>query len=262
MPLLSPDYILAAFLILVRVSSFMMIAPFFSATVFPTRIKILFALMTSIFLYPVIPAQHVMMDAGSGFVVVFFAIIQEVLTGVALGLVGQLVFAGLELAGSLISIQTALRFANVVDSMTDQQSAIISTLFNLLAVLFFLGINGDKMYIMALAYSFEHIPVGMATLNMASPLLVELSVQIFITGVQIASPFLLVLFLLNLSFAIFARIMPQANIFFIALPLKLAVGLILMIMVLPYLPIAFDIMFQGMFEALSQLIDLLMPDAM
>ncbi|MDG5766734.1 flagellar biosynthetic protein FliR [Balneolales bacterium ANBcel1] len=259
MALLSPEYILSAFLIFVRVGSMIMVAPFFSAAVFPVRVKLFFALMTSFLLFPAIPAQSVMVDPESGIIFMLMAIIQEVLTGVALGLVGQLVFAGLDLAGRLISIQVALSFANVVDSMTQQQSSVVSNMFNLLAILIFLSIGGDKIYILALAHSFEHIPVSTAQLASASPLFLEMATYLFITGVQIASPFLVVLFMLNLSFAIFARIMPQANIFFIALPVKLGVGMILLVLVVPYLPIAFDIMFQRLFEYLSMMIELLTP---
>ncbi len=259
MALLAPEYILSAFLIFVRVGSMIMVAPFFSAAVFPVRVKLFFALMTSFLLFPAIPAQNVMVDPESGILFMLVAIVQEVLTGVALGLVGQLVLAGLELAGRLISIQVALSFANVVDSMTQQQSAIISNLFNTLAILYFLAIGGDKVYLLGLVYSFEHIPISTAQLDMASPLFIEMATYLFITGVQIASPFLVVLFMLNVSFAIFARIMPQANIFFIALPVKIGVGMILLVLVIPYLPVAFDMLFQKMFEYLSQMIDLLIP---
>ncbi len=253
------EYLVSAFLIFVRVGSMMMTAPFFSTTVFPVRVKIFFALVTSFMLYPVIPAVNVMPDTDTTIIELFVIVVQEILTGVALGLVGQLVFAALELSGSLISIQAALGFANVVDTMSQQQTAVISNIYGMLAILYFLAIEGDKVYILALARSFENVPVSTAQLQAASPLFLEMATQLFITGVQIASPFLVVFFLLNLSFAIFARIMPQANIFFIALPVKVGVGLVMLVLITPYLPVAFDMMFQGMFDALSRLVDLLSP---
>ncbi len=259
MPLWSTEYILAAFLIFVRVGSMMMIAPYFSSAVFPVRVRLFFALTTSMLLYPVIPAENVLPDLDSEMILVLMVIIQEVLTGLALGLVGQLLLAGLELGGSLISIQVALRFANIVDSMSQQQTAVISNMFNLLAILFFLGIEGEKIFILALANSFEVVPTGMSQLDQASPLFIEVAVRLFVIGVQIASPFLVVIFLLNLSFAIFARVMPQANIFFIALPLKIGIGLIVLIMVIPYFPVFLDTLYQELFRYLSDLLDRLSP---
>lgn len=258
MALFSVEYILAAFLIFVRVSSMIMTAPFFSSAAFPAQVKIFFALITSILLYPVIPAQNVMVATDSGFFFLATAIILEVLVGVALGLVGQLIFAGLELAGRLISLKIALAFASVVDAMTQQQSSYISNLFSMLAVLIFLSIDGEKMYINALVKSFDVLPLNQANIELIGPYMLEVATYLFVIGVQITSPFLIVLFLLDLSLAIFARIMPQANIMFIALPLKLGVGMILLILVIPYLPVAFDLMFQRMFEFLYETIELMM----
>ena len=53
-----------------------------------------------------------------------------------MGLIGQLIFAGLELAGSLISMQTALSFANMVDSTTQKQNMVVGNILNMLAVWF------------------------------------------------------------------------------------------------------------------------------
>jgi len=182
-----------------------------------------------------------------------------VLTGAALGLVGQLIFAGLELAGRLISIKIALGFANIVDTMTQQQSAVISNLFTMIAVLVFLSVDGDKIYLNGLVESYNVIPLAEGQVQLAGPLMLEIATYLFIIGVQITSPFIIVLFLLDLSLAIFARIMPQANIMFIALPIKLGVGIILLILVVPYLPVAFEMMFQHLFDYLRQIIEIMMP---
>ncbi|MCC5914325.1 MAG: flagellar biosynthetic protein FliR [Balneolaceae bacterium] len=259
MAIFSIDFILAAFLIFVRVSSMVMTAPFFSSAAFPVQVKIFFSLITSILLYPVIPAENVMIPTESGAVFLATTIILEILVGVVLGLVGQLIFAGLELAGRLISLKIALAFADMVDTMTQQQSTIVSNLFSMLAILVFLSIDGDKVYLTALAKSFEVVPLNGAEIQHAGPYLLEVATFLFIIGVQITSPFLIVLFLLDLALAIFARIMPQANIMFIALPIKIGVGLMLLILVVPYLPVAFEMMFNRMYDFILELITIIMP---
>lgn len=259
MEILSVDYILASFLIFVRVSSLFLTAPYFSSAAFPAQIKIFFALLTSILLYPVIPAQNVMIDPQSGVIDMLTAILVEVLVGAALGMVGQIVFAGLELAGRLISLKIALGFASLVDSMTQQQSTIVSNLFNMLAVLIFLAIGGDKMYLHGLVQSFQVVPLEQAQIQLAGPFMIEIATYLFVIGVQITAPFIIVLFLVDLSLAIFARIMPQANIMFIALPIKLGVGFILLYLVAPYLPVAFEMMFTRMFDFIEEFIALIMP---
>ncbi len=260
MEIFSIDYILATFLIFVRVSSLMLSAPFFSSAAFPGQVKIFFALITSILLYPVIPAQNIAIDTESGTLFILTAILTEVLVGVALGMVGQIVFAGLELAGRLISLKIALGFASVVDTMTQQQSTIVSNLFNMLAVLVFLSIGGEKLYLSALMQSFQLVPLQQAELQLAGPYMLEIATYLFVIGVQITAPFMIVLFLVDLSLAIFARIMPQANIMFIALPIKLGVGFILLYLVAPYLPVAFEMMMNRMFDFIEQFVGLIMPE--
>jgi flagellar biosynthesis protein FliR len=259
MELLSVEYILAAFLIFVRVSSMVMTAPFFNSASFPGMVKIFFSLITSILLFPAIPAENVMIPTDSGALFLVTTIVIEILVGVALGLIGQLIFAGLEMAGRLISLKIVLAFADVVDTMSQQQTTYISNLFTMLAVLVFLSIDGDKVYLNALVQSFEVIPVNEAQIHLVGPYFLDVATYLFVIGVQIASPFLVVLFLLDLSLAIFARIMPQANIMFIALPLKLGIGITLLMLAVPYLPAAFDMMFQRMFDFMLQLLDLLSP---
>ncbi len=259
MELLTVEYILAAFLIFVRVSSMIMTAPYFSSASFPAQVKLFFALITSVLLYPVIPAENVLIPPDAGVVFLASAIIIEVLVGVAMGLIGQLIFAGLEMAGRLISLKIVLGFASVVDTMTQQQSTLISNLFSMLAVLVFLSIDGDKIYISALAKSFEVLPLSQAAIHLVGPYMLDVAVYLFMIAVQIASPFLVVLFLLDLSLAIFARIMPQANIMFIALPIKLGVGFVLLILISPYLPTAFTMMLQQLFDYLLELLEIITP---
>lgn len=89
--------------------------------------------------------------------------------------------------------------------------------------------------------------------------MLEVTNYLFVIAVQLAAPFLLVLFLLDLSLAIFARIMPQANILFIAIPIKLLLGFSLLSWMLPYLPDAFKISFDRLFEYLIEILGVISP---
>jgi|SRR5690625_412259 len=259
MELFSVEYLLAAFLIFVRVGSMMMTAPYFSTAAFPVQVKLFFSIVTSFLLFPAIPASHVVISPDTDAVFLVTTIVLEVLVGATLGLVGQLIFAGLEMAGRIISLKIVLAFADMVDTMTQQQTTIISNLFTMLAILVFLAIDGDKIYLSALATSFEVIPVNQGQIHLAGPYMLELATLLFIIGIQISSPFLIVMFLLDLSLAIFARIMPQANIMFIALPVKLGIGFIVLLLVIPYLPAVFDLFFHQLFDFLEEVLGIIAP---
>lgn len=256
---LTIDMILSVFLVFTRVAALMMTGPFFNSGAFPKQVRLFFAIATTILLFGVIPGNNVFVSASDGTVFIMTAIIMEVLVGMALGLVGQLVFAGLEMAGMLISLNTGLSFANMVDITTKQQNSVLSNLFRMIAVLVFLSIDGDKIYLSALRRSFELVPVNEAQIHLAGPYMLEIATYLFTIGVQIASPFIVVLFLLDVSLAIFARIMPQANMMFIALPIKFGVGIALLMLAIPYLPAAFDMMFGHLFDFFSEVLGVLSP---
>ena len=245
------DMILSGFLVFVRIAAMVMTAPFFNSKAYPVQVKLFFAITSTVLLFYIIPSSGAYLSASADGVFIVTAIIMEALVGIAMGLVGQLVFAGLDMAGNLISINTSLSFANMVDPQNQQQSSIITNILNMLGIIVFLAVDGDKLYLSALAKSFEVIPVNQAEIHMAGPFMLEIATYLFVVGVQLTSPFILVLFLMDVTLAIFARIMPQANMMFIALPLKFGVGIGVLMLAIQYLPTAFNMIFQQLFEFLA-----------
>lgn len=248
------DVILSMFLVFVRVSAVFMTAPFFSHRAYPIQVRLYFALITSIILFYVIPDQGALISTSDGTVFLFTAIVKEALVGFALGLVGQLVFAGIEMAGSLISLNTGLSFANMLDAATQRQNPVLANILTMVAIIVFLAIDGEKIYITALAKSYQIVPANDHNVHLAGLYLLDVAKYLFVLGVQLTSPFMISIFLMDVSLAIFARIMPQANLMFIALPVKMGVGVAMLMLILPYLPTVFDIMFQNMFQFMEDML--------
>ncbi|HLR77287.1 MAG TPA: flagellar biosynthetic protein FliR [Balneolaceae bacterium] len=254
MSVLSVPFILSAFLIFVRVAALVGTAPYFSSGSFPIRIKLFLALVLTVVLSPAIPAHSVSLAYDTHALQILILIIKEFLVGAAMGLTGQLIFAGIRMGGELMSVNMGLSFASVIDPVTQSRHSVVNQLFGMYAILIFISIGGDRFYIQALSKSFSIVPVGAADMALAGPVFIKVAAYLFVVGVQMAAPFIIVLFLLDLSFAIFARIMPQANIFFIALPLKLGIGIILMLLILPYTPTAFHNFFDQLWYFLDMLL--------
>jgi len=259
MPPLSLDYVLASFLIFVRVSGLIMTAPFFNSATFPKQVKLYFALITSVILCFVIPSDSILIPIKSGLPFIVIAIILEALVGIALGLIGQLIFAGIEMAGRLVSLKITLSFARIINTQSKQKTDLVGNLFTMLAIWVFLIIGGDKMYINALVKSFKLIPIAQAHLQQAGPFMLNVANYLFVVAVQLAAPFLIVLFLLDLALAIFARIMPQANIMFIAIPVKLLLGYFLLAWIFPYLPQAYKMIFHHLFKYIWDMLKIVSP---
>jgi len=256
---LTIDMILSVFLIFVRVSGVVMTAPFFSNGSFPRQVRLYFAMVVTIILFYVIPAEGAFVSASDGTIAVFTAIVAEALVGVAMGLIGQLVFAGFEMAGTLISYNTGLSFAMMVDSTSQRQNSIVANILGMLAILIFLSIDGDKIYITALAKSYQIVPAVDHNVHLAGTYMLEVATYLFVIGVQLTAPFMMAIFLLDVCLAIFGRIMPQANLMFIALPVKMGVGVAIFMLILPYLPTAFDIIFQNLFFYLEGMLGEIVP---
>lgn len=252
MGVLEPKFILTAFLIMVRVTSVLMSAPFLSSRQFPVRVKLFFAFAVTLLLYPVIPLQGTAIPVDAKNLEVVILVIREMLIGIGMGLAGQIVFGGIQFGGQFISIQTGLGFANIIDPNSQTQNPIFSQIMLLLSLVVFLSIGGDAIYLRALKKSFEIIPLGTADFSNTGPIFIKMATQLFVIGIQLSAPFIVVLFLLDLSFAIFARIMPQANIFFVSLPLKVLGGIYMLLWVTPKLGIAFNQFFTILFKFLER----------
>ena len=214
-------------------------------------------MMVTVLLYPVIPLQGATIPVTATTFDVIIAIFKEVSVGLAMGLVGQLIFGGVQFGGQFISIQVGLGFSSVIDPLTQQQNGVISQMLILLGTIFFLAIGGDQIYLKAMVKSFEIIPIGTVHMAAPAPELVKMAGELFVIGVQVASPFIIVFFLMDLTFAIFARIMPQANVFFLELPLKVYVGLIMFGIIVPRLLPAFENFFSMLFHNLEVILKVL-----
>ncbi len=252
---LSINLILSAFLIFLRVTGFFLSAPFFNGNSIPNQIKLYAAIIFSFLILNVLVIQDLNLALDLSIIEISILIIREILIGVCLGITGQIIFAGLDLAGSLISYQTSLSFANMVDASTQQQNSVLSNLLTTLGVLVFLGIGGEKILLNGLIKSFEIVPLSAGNIFYVGPYLLEIATFLFLIGLQITIPFIFVILLIDLSLAIFARIMPQVNLLFISLPIKFGVGLVLLILLLPYLPTIYEILFARIPEYLIKMIE-------
>lgn len=203
---------------------------------------------------PNVPVNMDYIPENAGFVELLILTFKEMLIGFSMGLIGQTILGGIQLGGQFISIQVGLSFANVVDPTTQLQNPIFSQILTLFSILIFLAIGGDIIYIKALNQSFEVIPLGQVAINGGVETIIDAVGHLFVIGLQMSSPFIVSLLLLDVAFAIFAKMMPQANIFFIAMPLKVGAGIIMLWLVVPRLAVAFTQYFNDMWGTLEKMI--------
>lgn len=214
-----------------RIGAMFAAAPILSARSVPVRIRILLAFFIAWLLVPVIPEPPAV-DLISGEALIIS--ISQVLIGLAMGFILQMVFAAFVIAGQSIATAMGLGFASMVDPQNGVQVPVISQAFLIMATLIFLALNGHLIFIEVLAKSFQNMPVGpFSPSKDALWQLVTWGSDMFAGGMLIALPAVAALLLVNLAFGVTSRAAPQLNIFAVGFPIMIMIGLAFLILTLP-----------------------------
>ena len=226
--------ILAMVIILTRVAPLLFFMPVIGSTSVPPQVKILLALMTSLILLPIVKVNPRLISGPPiGFVVL---VLTEILLGATLAVFTRCIFAATEIAGQMVGVQMGMGMAGVMDPQFGTQVSLIGMLWNLTAILIFLGINGHHMFFSTLVESFQWIKPGGAVLTQATfEGLMQGASHMFVLAVKIMAPAGAALFFSHVAMGIVAKTVPQIPIMIVGLPINLAVGLIFAGLSLAYL---------------------------
>ncbi|HEV7610497.1 MAG TPA: flagellar biosynthetic protein FliR [Steroidobacteraceae bacterium] len=205
-----------------RVGGFVLAAPIASETVIPGRVKIVLSLSLAFLMAPFaqVPAE-LSIFSGAG----LLAAAQELLIGVAIGMVVQLTFEALIFAGQTISLTMGLGFATLVDPQRGANTTVLGQIFMIVGVLTYLSINGHLVLLSTLAESFQTLPIGAAHIDKHFFMsLVLWGARVFESGLLIALPAVIALVIVNLALGVVTRAAPQLNLFGIGFTITLLCG--------------------------------------
>lgn len=244
-----------------RLLSFLLIVPFFGGNSVPSRVKVATATAFVIIIYPSLTAGLPSSGAPLGFGPVGFAalLIKEALVGFTLGFVSSLVFEAISVAGRIIDFQ---RGSSMAELFAPQLQTRVSELgqFQLqLSIVLFLAIGAHRYFIGALlesfavipAFGFPHIEAGWTP---ALEFIVRLTAAVMAIGMQLAAPAVIALLLTDLCFGIINRVAPQINVFFLSMPVKMALGIAVVLLALPVLRDSYISFFQQAYQAFEDVI--------
>ena len=212
---------------LARVAAMFAAIPVFGGGQIPPQLRVGIAVLFSMLTYPVvkdfIPAQSFSpIELG-------LLISAEVILGLLVGFLAQLVFMAAEFAGSLIGYQMGFAAANVFDPTTQQQVALISQFQGIFAILLFLSLDVHHLFLEAIVASFEMLPPGSLNLSGgAIPMIVEVVNHSMILSIRLVAPILALLILSNLILGVMSRVFPQLNVFLLSFPLNIGISFIVM----------------------------------
>lgn len=218
-------------LILFRLLAVFLLAPVLSVRSVPVQFKIGLALFLSIVIWSGMPAVATPLEL----LPFAAAAVRETVIGAVIGFVAHLVTATAEVAGGIIDMQTGFLAGMMMNPLTAASSSVLEQLYFLLATLVFLALDGHHILLLALVRTFEVLPAGAAWEigSLAAGRLAALTSGVLITGCSIALPVLAVTLLLDVVLAILARTVPQIQVFFVGLPVKIGLGLAMVLLTLP-----------------------------
>ena len=229
---LNQTQILLFALVLLRCSTFVMTSAVFSSSSIPVHFKILFSLVFSMLMFPLISSHGVestFIDAH-----LIELVIREVLVGLVMGFMTRMFFFAVSMIGDLLSISLGLSAAQMYNPLNGGQSQIMDQFFTWVSLMIFLALGGHHILINALASSFSVISI--AQNKFSTGLFAEVVVnyyKLLIISIQIAAPILVAMLLTNLAMGILGRTVPQINVLVTSFPVTIMLGLTVLILILP-----------------------------
>lgn len=226
-PLPSPADIFLFALVLCRIAGLFAAMPLLGGRRVPMRFKAAMVFGIATVTMPVLQLTPLPIPAdmfGLGILVV-----KEMLVGVTLGFITQLIFAAVEFSGQIIGMQMGFSISQLIDPAQGNQAQIMSVMQILLASLFFLSLNIHHLFIQAIVDSFKVVPI--AGWQMSEELirfLVQVSSELLVLGIRIAAPVMVTLLLASVVLGVMARTFPQMNVFMISFPMKIGLGFIVL----------------------------------
>ncbi len=221
-------------LVFLRITSIMMIVPVFDSRHIPVLFKLGLSFAVSILLFPALDFDY--FPGFPGLLPFALGVAGEIMLGVIIGLAVKLLFSGIQLAGQIAGIQMGFGMSRVMDPNMGIQVSNIGQIFNLVALLMFLSINAHHFFLRAIADSFSMVPpLGFQFGNALIEYLITLAGNMFIIAVKTGAPIMAALLLTSVAFGLVARTVPQMHIMIVAMPMKIAVGLLFLGITLPYL---------------------------
>ena len=222
-------------LIVVRVATFIYVAPFFSMRGVPNPVKIGFSFLFAVLLYRMVPYTPLEYNSVLGYSVL---VLKEAVTGLLIGYGAQIVSTILSLAGHISDMETGLSMVTLFDPNTNQNVTISGAYYQYAVTLMLLVSGLFHFIVSALAETFKLIPVNGAIFSSENLLaaILEFLKDYMMIGVKICLPIFAVMLLLNSLLGILAKVSPQMNMFAVGMQIKVLVGLGVLFLTTAMLP--------------------------
>lgn len=213
--------------IILRLSLVLFLIPPFSNPRIPATVKVCFVVGLTTMLFPLLAREMPPLVFHPA--TLLGVVVGETIFGMLMAVCMYVILGGFELAGELISYETGLSMAQVVDPQSGTQMPILSNLIELMALLLFFTVNGHHVILRLIVESFRTIPIGGFVLNVSTlKSFLLFSGQLFIIAIKLAAPVVIVLFLIQVGMGVISKFVPNINILITSFPVTIIVALVFM----------------------------------
>jgi flagellar biosynthesis protein FliR len=219
-------------LVLTRLSAFFVCLPVFSWRSIPGVVRISLGFWIAIFF-----ASELKMPFDAGSIKPLQAMLMmttEAMYGGAIGLTVAMVFWAVRVGGSIADQQMGYSMAEVLDPISGEQTDMIALVLEVLFLLLFLSVNGHHMLLVILQKSYHVLPIGSAPdIGMLTNMVVQAGSVMLLSALKLAAPILALFMVLMVVLGVLARVLPDMNMLFESMPVRVAIGLISLTIFLP-----------------------------
>jgi flagellar biosynthesis protein FliR len=204
-----------------------MLMPGIGDRTIPARMRLTFALLLSLMFIPIV--RPVLPPLAGGIEPLVQLILLEVLIGLMIGTAVRITLLAMQLAGTVVAQQMALSFSSTVDPTAGVQNPTIATFLVLVATALIFAFDLHHLSIRGMHDSYAMFMPGEAPpVGDAAQLILKVFASAFKAGIQISAPFLVFAIVFNLGLGILSRLMPQLQIFFLAMPASIMLGTLIL----------------------------------
>lgn len=219
-------------LIMARITAFISKVPGFSFKGLPNTFKVGLSVSFSMIVYlmtPDIPIE-------SSLVLFFIYIGKEVLLGLALGYIVELIFGAVEIAGQLVDFQSGFSMGNMFDPSMGKQASYYGRIYYWILLSLFFIFDIHHYLIESIIGSFQYVPAGAVDLGKFNILgVIVLFSRVFEIGFNLAAPMIILVLMTDIVLGIISKSVPQINVLMLGMPIKALVGYLLIFITLPWI---------------------------
>ncbi len=219
------DWLLAYLLVMTRLSGLFIYSPLLGLNQVPVSVRMMFVLILALVFVQTLPSS---VPSFSTLPALGMAVVREFLAGALMGLGVLAAFAALNFAGQMMDYQIGFNAAALFDRNTQAQDPLLSVLWGFIGGLVLVTLDAHHALLRAFAQMLTLFPVGGEGFTVSPAALTRTLGLVFVYGLVLASPVAIGVFLLDIASAFMSRSMPQLNIYFVALPVKILWGLFLL----------------------------------